>query len=389
MTAELLDSETLRTLRPLDIVSYLHATGWQITEDLGEKASLWSMPGDPDTEVLVPKRQSFGDFSLRVSDILKVLSETEDRSQVQVFSDVTAVFSDLVRLRAADKENEQGTLSLASGVHFIGGAYDAMLAAACSTVVRRGNFPRRKPKQANEYMNRVRLGQTERGSFVLTLQCPVTPRLRAPQPEGFFPEEPFERKVTNTLMSGLSAVRNASQHAASTGDFAPFRESVVSGVSANLCAAILRLGEVAPKTGIEISMAWSKSRGPANHLPRKITIEPDSFPLIEEAARIFREIEPQDDFQLVGFIGQLRRPETDPIGRVVITGLVDDQARKVAVDLPAPQYTIAVDAHDRRKTISCTGELVKEGRSYSLLSPRDLRIIEDEEETYSELTEID
>ena len=78
-----------------------------------------------------------------------------------------------------------------------------------------------------------------------------------------------------------------------------------------------------PEAGIEISMSWSKSRGSVDGLPDRIVIEPDSFPVIEEAARMFRETEPQDDFRLVGFIQQLRRPETDPIGRVTITSVVD------------------------------------------------------------------
>ena len=341
MRAEITDVDALRSLRPLDIASYLHATGWANTEDLGDRASLWVRTDQPDAEVLVPKRQNFADFALRVSDILQALSEQEHRSQLQIFTDVASVSSDLIRLRAADRENEKGTLSLTGGVEFIEGARDVLLAAACSTVTRRGNFPRRKPRQANEYVERVRIGQTERGSFVLNLLCPVTPRLRSPETMAFFPEEPFERRVTKTLMSSLSAVKDASQHAAFTGDFAPFRESISAGVSANLCSAILKLGAVTPESGLEISMAWSKSRGGVVDVPTRINIEPDAFPLIEEAARIFRETEPQDDFQLVGFIEKLHRPEADPFGRAIITGLVDDQVRRLplnclSLNIPLP-----------------------------------------------------
>lgn len=383
MRADITDTETLRSLRPLDIASYLHATGWQTAEDLGEKASIWVHPNAEDAEVLVPKRHGFSDFGLRVSEILKTLGRVENRSQLQIFADVASVWSDLVRVRAANRDVEHGTLPLNSGVSFIEGARDVVLAAACSTVVRRGNFARRKPRQANDYMERVRLGQTERGSFVLTLHCPVAPMLRPAETGAFFPEEPFERRVTRSLMGGLAAVRNAAQHAAATQDFAPFRSSVAAGVSANLCAAVVHLGNVVPEAGVEISMSWSRSRGPATDVPHRIIIEPDSFPFIQEAARIFRETEPQDDFQLVGFIGQLRRPESDPIGRVTVTSLIEDQARRVTVDLPDAQYAVAVDAHNRRKTVSCMGELVKEGRSYKLLSPRDLHVIEDEDDDFA------
>ena len=379
MRAEITDVNALRALRPLDIASYLHATGWQNTENLGDRASLWVKNDMPDAEVVLPRRQSFADFALRVSDLLDVLSKQERRSQLQVYVDVASVSSDLVRLRAADRDTEQGSLSLTSGVDFIEGAHDVLLAAACSTVVRRGNFPRRKPKEANEYLKRVRLGQTERGSFVLNLLCPVTPQLRAQEPTTFFPEDPFERRVTHTLMSSVAAVRDASQQAAFTGNFAAFHEAIGLGVSANLCAAILKLGWVTSESGLEISMAWSKTRKIPANVPTLVKIEPDAFPIIEEAARIFRETEPQDDFHLVGFIEQLHRPEAARTGRAVITGLVDEQVRKVTVELPEPQYSVAVDAHDKRRTISCSGELVKEGRSYTLLNANDLRVLGDDE----------
>ena len=383
MKAEISDSNVLSTLRPLDIISYLHATGWRNVEDLGDRASVWLSGRTEDIEVIVPKRQNFGDFSLRVSEILKTLSHVENRSQLQVFSDVSSVSSDVVRLRAATRDSEQGTLPIDNGVAFVGGAYDAILAAACSTVVRKGNFPSRKPVRANEYLKRVRLGQTERGSFILTLHCPGTPRLRPAQTNDFSLDEPFERRVTKTLMSGLVAVRNAAQHAASTSDFAPFRQSVSAGVSANLCSAILKLGAVVPDARVEVDMVWARSRGPETDVPNSVFIEPDYYPVIEEAVRLFTEIEPQEDFHLIGFIQQLDRRESDSIGTVSVISVVDEKARRVTINLPESQYAIATDAHTRRKTISCVGELVKEGRSYKLLYPRDLQMLEDEDVLFS------
>ena len=91
-----------------------------------------------------------------------------------------------------------------------------------------------------------------------------------------------------------------------------------SGVSANLCDAITKLGAITPDSGLEIGITWSKSRTGSVDIPTHIRIAPDALPLITEASRIFRETEPQDDFQLVGFIEQLHRPET----RLVVYAIV-------------------------------------------------------------------
>jgi hypothetical protein len=41
-------------------------------------------------------------------------------------------------------------------------------------------FPKRKPEDAMDLLDRARFGQTEVGSFVLTLECTIAPRLQQP-----------------------------------------------------------------------------------------------------------------------------------------------------------------------------------------------------------------
>jgi hypothetical protein len=57
-------------------------------------------------------------------------------------------------------------------VHHVRGL---MMAAACTAVQPRAWFRSRKPAQAEQYLRQVRLGQTEQGSYVLTVQSRVPP----------------------------------------------------------------------------------------------------------------------------------------------------------------------------------------------------------------------
>ena len=50
-----------------------------------------------------------------------------------------------------------------------------VLAAACSLREPRPVYGARNDREANEFMRRVRLGQTEVGSFVVTILSPVVP----------------------------------------------------------------------------------------------------------------------------------------------------------------------------------------------------------------------
>ena len=101
--------------------------------------------------------------------------------------------------------------------------------------------------------------------------------------------------------------------------------------------------------------------------------------LIKEAARLFREAGPVNDFELQGGVVGLARSEGASIGRVTVAGFIEGRARKVLIDLLEPDYTTAIRAHEEEAIILCTGELVKEGRSFRLQNPRRFRMLADNE----------
>jgi hypothetical protein len=255
-----------------------------------------------------------------------------------------------------------------------------MLAAACATITKRAYFATRKPKLATDYLSRVRMGQTERGSYVLTILSPVTPAL---VPEGelpldLTPPEPYERQVTRTLAESLAALEGAARQAASSGGMAAFQGAVSQGVSANLCEAVAGLSAVSPEDGLDIQIAWSRTRPAAAAIPSRIVLGSDSIPLIQEAARLFKDIAPLDDVEIEGFVTRLARgPDQEP-GGVTVEGLVDGQLRRVLLTLRDAAYSEAVQAHDQRQRVACAGDLVKERGGFRLENPRHFRVLSDE-----------
>jgi len=380
MRATIRDQETLKTIRPLELVSYLRAQGWRQLSEIDEKSALWGGPcrdhGHEDEEVVVPLRQETGDFALRLSEVLRTLEQVEHRSQLEILRDLLTSSSDLIRVHAPASQTSSGSIPLDLGVRFVEEARNLVLAAACSAVDPRPYYARRKPAQANEYLSRVRMGQTERGSFVLTILSPVPPGLRSAEPYDAASSEPFERKVSQTLASALAAARVAAQRAAVNGDVQPFREAVIAGVSANLCDALVGLGRVSSVDGVEVAISWSRNR-PLHHqqAQTKYQFSPDMVPILEEASRLFKEAEPRDDVEIQGFVIDLHREEGAPSGRVAVSALVDEDIRKVGIELPEDEYAVALRAHAEERRIRATGDLVKQGRSYRLLNPRQVAVV--------------
>jgi hypothetical protein len=264
MRAIISDLDTLRSLKPLELVQYLRAKGWQQGGDLGTKATLWVRADGGADEIVLPKRRDFGDFDLRMSEVLKTLAKTETRSQLDILRDVQTTSADLVRLRAPARDAVDGSMPIEAAVSFVESARDLMLAAACAAIDKRSYFATRKAQQATDYLQRVRMGQTERGSFVLTILSPVPPTLKSEQSALFpvEPPDPYERTVTRTLARSLSAVSAAAETAAAQGDMQPFIDAVQWGVSANLCEAIVRISHVTVDEGIPQPDGCSRDAAP-------------------------------------------------------------------------------------------------------------------------------
>ena len=309
----------------------------------------------------------------------------EQRRDEEVVRDLLATGSDLIRVRAPSRDAASGSLPLEAAVAFVERSRDMMLAAACSAINKRSYFATRKPVQATDYLSKVRMGQTERGSYVLTILSPVAPALvsEGELPLGLEPAEPYERRVTRTLAEGLAALGSAARQAASSGGMAAFQQAVALGVSANLCEAIAGLSAVSPGEGLDVSVAWSPARTVNQGVPSRIILGSDTIPLIQEAARLFKDTAPVDDIELQGFVTRLSRGPSDESGEITLEGPVDGELRRVAVELTDKKvYALAVRAHEHRARVGCLGNLIRQGqgRSFRLQNPRYLRLLEADDE---------
>lgn len=384
MSASVLAPDALRALRPLEVASYLRVHGWRQEADLNGKGSVWLLPaeaGREEADITLPLQRDLGDFALRMGDVLRTLRQVEQRPEPEILQDLMTTSSDLIRVRAPSREADSGSLPLEQAVAFVERARDLVLAAACAAITKRAYYATRKPTKATEYLSRVRMGQTERGSYVLTILSPVAPAL-APEgelPLDLAPSEPYERQVTRTLAEGLAAMEQAARDAAASGGMGGFAHAIQRGVSANLCDAVAGLSAVSPGEGLDIRIAWSRTRPVTNTMPSRIFLGSDSMPLIQEAARLFKDTAPVEDVELQGFVTRLARGPTETRGEVTLEGFVDGQLRRAIVELGEGIYAEAVQAHEQRQRVACAGDLVKERGGFRLQNPRHFRVLQGEE----------
>ena len=381
MKATIRDVDAIGALRPLNVVGYLRAHGWEKFSESAGRFSVWNHPEHPDAEIVVPLRREASDFVSQLADGLHELEIVEARSQFDILRDLLNSGFDIVRLGARSPSTNDGTVKIDDGVKLFQQAREILLAAACSTVRPRSVFHARKPQQANDYMNAARLGQTEHGSFVLTILSPVAPQLNAYSDTELFPQEPFERQVVRTLARSVNLAINAAEQSATETDFAPFQDAVEGGVSANLCESIAGFFKIGDPVSIALSVAWAQNRPAPNDAPVRTLITSDVIPTIEEAARIFRARDTLEDYLIQGPVIKLERSEGQSSGRATIFARIEDSMRKVAVELPESEYDKATQAHREYRSVKVIGNVVREGRSYRVATPVGFAFAPDDDES--------
>jgi hypothetical protein len=382
MRARITDAETISALSPISVVGYLRARGWTPYSEASGRFSVWINSIHPDAEVVVPFKRTASDYVSVLSVLLRELENAEGRSQIDIFRDLFNSGFDLVRLAARSAATSDGSIRIGDGIRLFEEAKEIVLAAACATVRPRAVFHSRKPQQAVEYMDRARLGQTEHGSYVLTILSPVAPLLNAYSDTDLFPGEPFEREVVKTLANSLNLAVSAAESSSLQGDFAPFQDAVAGGVSANLCEAIAGLHEMSEANEIGITFTWSQNRPapPPSTTPSQIVVTRDVVPAIVEAARLFRERDTLQDCVVQGPVVRLERAEGAREGRVTIFATIEDAPRKVTVVLPEDAYEVATRAHAQFQPVKVIGNVRREGRSYALHGPSGFTIAIEEDE---------
>lgn len=375
-------SEHLREyLDPNSIEVYLLAHGWE-AKTRNQLFSTWHRPSQDDSPafLFVPLSSAPADYEDRLREVVLGLAAVERRNIDAVVTNLRYATADLIRISLVSPRVGPGELPIKDGRNLFDGARDLMLWAACAAVQPRASFGPRVPTAAMDYLEGVRLGQTEKGSYVVTVISDVAP----PEQQALVPDEgiqldtPFERKVTSRLMESLNATQSAAKlvvdEQANIGD--AFEGVVDRGVSANLCAAIAKMAEEQAGSRVEVRMNWAASRPPtATEIPPAVTFPSSTFPVLSDAQGVLRQLGPFDDVVVEGYVIRLNRGKDEAaIGSIVIDGDARGERRNIHVELPDAQYHLAVKAHDDRYPVRVMGTLAKRGRHWVLSEPGQLRL---------------
>ena len=353
------------SVSPISLAFYARSEGWAKSGSYGEYSDIYAGEGKP--EIILPRTDIIDDYFIAVSDLISVFARTLDRDEPTVYRDLTVADRDVIRVRLPD--SDPNSLPFESTHVLVNSTRGMLVAAARSLDSSQPTYSAQLTRGVANYLQRLRFGHTERGSFSLVLISPaVSPQLETAQQEApeLWGDAPMERRVARRLSTSLGAIRSATEQAVS-GVQGAFRTATDAGVSANLCEAVADLvEEVAP---FDVSFSWAITR-PIDAARGPMAFSAGDIPVLREASRNFRSRSPEPGRRFYGFIYRLTRLEEGTSGIVSLRTSENGRERSVTAGLNPGDYERAIEAHRLKAMVSLEGDLEHSGTRLNLNNAR-------------------
>ena len=372
-----------RQLRPLAVRQYAESRQWTPIEGFRGRFWLFRHPEQQLRQLQIPMDDDDAGFTDAMLDVVHRLAELERRPIDAVLADLQWPDADVLRVRIASRDAESGQLSLSANVMLREGARRALLASACSVINPVAVHPRMSRGEADAMLAACRAGQTEVGSYVLKIICPlyaVSRDLELADPI------PFTRKVTTHLMRATADLVESIEHSRVEAYLETHAERPM--LSWNLCDALLRMQPEQNAGQLELSTTWAADpRLPPpleTDTPSRVAIKAEYILEIQRAAQILRPSPASNrEEMLIGTVEILSGivgADGCRSGEVQFSLLLpDSDPLRVRANLDPEQYADAVRAHESGRGYVRLHGVLHRGQRIGRIDPlRALQLLDDQ-----------
>ena len=362
----------LQSLSPSRFEAYLYAIGWKQVGEISAKFSIWHQGN---SEVIIPKRQEFADYTNRIYDALLILADLNNSNVEELFKNVSASMADRLKIRVNTSESSKHTLTLDKGIELIDGAKRLIQSSARAVIEKKSSYLGKVDEQVIKYMEQVELGQTEAGSFIINILSPISASSQTNLNQTDLTYgKPYERKVLETLEKALSGLENSAIAFLENNRFEHFDNAIQFGVSKNLCEAVALIANCSPRDDIEIDISWSPLV--ERRASSRLLIKQKIIPAVHEAIEYYNSIQRHENVPIEGYVKDLHRESIQQdAGQIVISAFYDGSYKRVRVEVTADNHKIAIQAYEEKRKVMCVGTLFKKGRYWHLASPSNLALM--------------
>lgn len=356
-----------KRLLEIDVKSYsqfLKNNGWKIDSTVNECVNVFHNENFSDTEIILPLYKNVKGYNDIILNTFSKISSIYSSNYEKTLNAITNTPEDLIKIRIIHKDVKYGSIQLENGIKLIQGAKSLLESTALSTKQKRKLFIGKIPEDINQYVNHLRLGQTEIGSYIINIYSEIRP---SSENDLFETSTSFDRKVSLQTITAIQKIQEITKDYKKNGNINIFEDSVKDGISANLCKSIIELSGDSKDQNIQLQVGINNNIKVSDS-SYNVYISSASIPIIEKGYNFLIDRDFITDIEVVGFVFKLSREEDEEAGVINLATTINEKTRKVKVYLSETQYEIAINAHRDQKSVIIRGDLRLETRRAELIN---------------------
>lgn len=378
------DERSLNSISAVALATYLERRAWVRAGEITHRSAVYTKAAQGRQRgIHVPVRDTFPDHADSIAQAIEVLSDTEQRSELEIFHTLAGTGADTVTVSALHVA-AQPVLSLHDAGHLISDGYTLLAAAARSAEKTRPAYRGPMSTDVTQFLKSISLAPISSEAFELILFSPVQPLYGQPRllnGNGTVGSstDPFPRRAVSQLASGLHAMEQVIAECKTRDDIAPFDNAVSSGVSANLCSAVFGLVELSGEVGdgLSVDLHWAATRPRNGKQFVSIPFSTHDTEIIRAASDRLRAGASYPDEQVLADVVRLEREPEEFDGHAQLLAEIDDHSRRLSVTFEPPDFDTVITAFQERRQIELDGDLHPAGRGYELRNPHNVRLLEE------------
>jgi len=368
-----MDEKLLKSVNPSNIDRYIKSLGWFVKFTGFNNSTIYEHVNFNE-QILVPYNIEFEDYAYRIGDAIKVISDFEKRNTLQILNDLVLPPSDILRFKVDGQNTYYGAIPLLEGIALFENGRKLLYATSLDYTKPSLFHAKLGDKEVSKFLESCMLGQSERGSYVASIICPIKDQKTLTDNRL---TKQMGRETTIHLMKSLDHITKSIRTNKVNDLTNPEKDKPI--ISYNFFTALASM-RPSNNSSITISVSWSPIEKPQFNIPipQQVKIIDADYKIID---KIINELKPNEESQNEKFVGKVHSlmgdedEEGHKKGDVVLVMLKDDESIKAKVYLNPIDHAMACDAYKHNIPISIEGKLIWADRMKKIESYKNFKVI--------------
>ncbi|MCL1996820.1 MAG: hypothetical protein FWG63_11485 [Defluviitaleaceae bacterium] len=317
-------------------------------------------------QIDLPFDKELVDYSKAIYRAAETLAQASNRSLEQTFLNLLNPASDIIHIQIDNFDTSSGSIFLEDGIKLFNDTKKMLIATTKDILNPQLQHSKNSPKKVSDFVNMCRFGQTEIGSYIITVVCPFAKveSDNAVQLTLFDEKEEMTnsltRKVVNKLICSIDNVKKAINNDSLENTI---NESLAAGdcISVNFLETLADITEPAANNSFKITADYSPIiKG--NRLDKhSVSINHEYHNPMKAFVQKYRTVQTNKSTYIgkIKSLSAMINVETRNEGKIKFV-FVDNlgKLKTATTVLNKEDYNIAIQAHKAGKNVKIIGTLI-------------------------------